>query len=281
MATYAHPHVLVDTQWVASHLNDSNVRLIESAFDTEDYDTGHIPGALAWTWNEDFQHPLRKDIPDKDGWEALLSRSGIANDTTVVVYGAPNNWYGTFAFWLLKIYGHPDARIMNGGREKWTAEGRPLTTEVPTIAPTRYQAQEPDRSIRALRDMVQESLGNPSRVLVDVREPEEYAGKLMPSWKLPQERGQRGGHIPGAVNIPWHMALQEDGTFKPVEELQALYTGKGVTPDKEVISYCVIGGRSNQTWFVLTYLLGYPNVRLYDGSWLEWGGLIGVPIEKE
>lgn len=281
MPTYAYPHVLVDPLWVADHLTTPTVRLIESAFDAEDYDSGHIPGALAWTWDEDFQHPLRKDIPDKDGWEALLSRSGISSETTVVVYGAPNNWYGTFAFWLLKIYGHVDVRIMNGGREKWIAEGRPLTTEVPTIAPKRYRAQAPDWSIRARRDLVLESIGDPSRVLVDVREPDEYAGRIPPSWKLPHERGQRGGHIPGAVNIPWHMALKEDGTFKPVEELQALYAGEGVTPDKEVITYCVIGGRSNQTWFVLAHLLGYPNVRLYDGSWLEWGGLIDVPIEKE
>ncbi len=280
MASYAYPDVLVETHWVADHLDDLNIRLIESAFDREDYDSGHIPGALAWTWNEDFQHPIRKDIPDKEGWEVLLARSGIANDTTIVAYGAPSNWYATFAFWLLTIYGHRDVRIMNGGREKWMAESRTLTTDLPAVTPTTYQAQEPDWTIRALRDLVQESIGNPSRILVDVREPEEYRGTLRPSWKFPDEGGQRGGHIPGAVNIPPGMALQDDGTFKPVEALQEIYASQGVTADKEAITYCVIGGRSNQTWFVLKYLLGYPQVRLYDGSWLEWGGLIGVPIEK-
>jgi len=280
MATYAFPNVLVETQWVADHLDDPDVRLIESAFNREDYDSGHIPGALAWTWNEDFQHPIRKDIPDKEGWEALLARSGIAKDTTVVVYGAPSNWYATYAFWLLTIFRHQDVRIMNGGREKWEAESRALTTDAPVVTPTTYQGRNPDRTIRALRDRVQESIGNPSRVLVDVRGTDEYRGKLMPSWKLPDEGGQRGGHIPGAVNIPWSVALQDDGTFKPVEALQDLYSSQGVTADKEAITYCVIGGRSNQTWFVLKYLLGYPHVRLYDGSWLEWGGLIGAPIEE-
>ncbi len=280
MASYAYPDVLVETQWVADHLDDPNVRLIEAAYDTEKYDLEHIPGALPWTWNQDFQHPIRKDIPNKEGWEALLARSGIANDTTIVAYGAPSNWYATFAFWLLTIYGHRDVRIMNGGREKWMAESRTLTTDLPAVTPTTYQAQEPDWTIRALRDLVQESIGNPSRILVDVREPEEYRGTLRPSWKFPDEGGQRGGHIPGAVNIPPGMALQDDGTFKPVEALQEIYASQRVTADKEAITYCVIGGRSNQTWFVLKYLLGYPQVRLYDGSWLEWGGLIGVPIEK-
>lgn len=280
MANYAYPDVLVETQWVADHLDDPNVRLIEAAYDTEKYDLEHISGALPWTWNQDFQHPVRKDVPDKEGWEALLARSGVANDTIIVAYGAPSNWYATFAFWLLTIYGHRDVRIMNGGREKWTAESRPLTTDVPAVTPATYQAQEPDWTIRASRDLVQESIGNPGRVLVDVRDPDEYRGALRSSWKLPDEGGQRGGHIPGAVNIPWSMALQDDGTFIPVEALQELYTSQGVTADKEAITYCVIGGRSNQTWFVLKYLLGYPHVRLYDGSWLEWGGLIGVPIEK-
>jgi thiosulfate/3-mercaptopyruvate sulfurtransferase len=280
MSGYEHPEVLVDTQWVADHQNTPNIRVIESAFNSQDYDSGHMSGALAWTWTEDFQHPVRKDVPDRAGWEALLSRSGITNETTVILYGGPRNWYGTFAFWLLKIYGHSDVRLMNGGREKWIAENRPMTTEVPTMTRTRYRATEPDWSIRALRDHVQESISNPNRVLVDVREPEEYAGQLMPAWKLPQERGQRGGHIPGAVNIPWHTALNEDGTFKSAEELKAMLIGKGVIPDKEIVAYCVIGGRSNQTWFVLKYLLGYPRVRLYDGSWLEWGSLIAAPIEK-
>lgn len=280
MQDYAHPEVLVETQWVADNLDDPNIRLIEAAYDTEKYDLGHIPGALPWTWKQDFQHPVRKDVPDKDGVEALLARSGIAKDTTVVVYGAPNNWYATFGFWLLTIYGHRNIRVMNGGREKWAAEGRPLTTDEPVVTATTYRAQEPDWTVRASRDRVQESIGMPSRVLVDVRGSDEYRGKLMPTWKLSEEGGQRGGHIPGAVNIPWNLAQQDDGTFKPVEALQEIFSTQGVTADKEAITYCVIGGRSNQTWFVLKFLLGYSQVRLYDGSWLEWGGLVGVPIDK-
>lgn len=280
MQDYANPDVLVETQWVADHLNDPNVRLIEAAYDTEEYDLEHIPGTLPWTWKQDFQHPLRKDVPDKDGYEALLTRSGITKDTTVVVYGAPNNWYATFGFWLLTLYGHRDIRVINGGREKWVAEGRPMTTNEPVVTATRYRTQEPDWTVRASRDRVQESIDNPSRILVDVRDPDEYRGELRSSWKLPEEGGQRGGHIPGAVNIPWNLAQQDDGTFKSVEALQEIYSSQGVTAEKEVITYCVIGGRSNQTWFVLKYLLGYPQVRLYDGSWLEWGGLIGVPIDK-
>jgi len=280
MTSYADPNVLVETQWVADHLDDPNVRLIEAAYDTENYDLGHISGALPWTWNQDFQHPVRKDVPDKEGWEALLARSGITNDTTVVVYGAPSKYYATYAVWLLTIYGHQDIRLMNGGREKWKAENRLLTTDVSAVTQTTYQAQEPDWSFRALLDRVQGSIGNPNRVLVDVREPEEYCGALSPTWELPFEGGQRGGRIPGAVNILWSKVLQNDGTFKPVEALQEIYTSQGVTAEKEAITYCVIGGRSSHTWFVLKYLLGYPQVRLYDGSWLEWGGLIGAPIER-
>ncbi len=280
MASYAYPDVLVETQWVADRLDDPNVRLIEAGYDTEIYDLEHIPGALPWTWNQDFQHPVRKDVPNIEGWEALLARSGIANDTTVVVYGAPSKYYATYAVWLLTIYGHRDIRLMNGGRDKWTAESRPLTTAVSAVTQTTYRAQEPDWTNRALRDLVQESIGNPNRILVDVREPEEYCGTLSPTWKLPEEGGQRGGRIPGAVNILWSMVLQDDGTFKPVESLQEIYDSQGVSAEKESIIYCVIGGRSSHTWFVLKYLLGYPQVRLYDGSWLEWGGLIGAPIEK-
>ena len=280
MPSYAHPDVLVETQWVADHLDDPTIRLIESAYSTEDYDSGHIPGALAWNWAEDFQHPIRKDIPDKGDWESLLARSGITADTTIVVYGAPNNWYATFAFWLLTIYGHRDIRVLNGGREKWIAEGHPLTTEIPAITPTTYKAEESDWSNRALRDRVQQSIGNPDRILVDVRDPEEYEGALYAAWKLPSDGAQRGGHIPDAVNIPWALAKEDDGTFKTADALRELYTNQGVTEDKEAIAYCVIGGRSCQTWFVLKYLLGYPHVRLYDGSWLEWGVLIDAPIEK-
>jgi thiosulfate/3-mercaptopyruvate sulfurtransferase len=280
MLNYAHPEILVDTQWVAEHLNDPKVRIVEAGYDISDYASGHIPGAMGWAWSIDFQHPIRKDLPDKEGMGQLLTRSGIANDTTIVVYGANRNGYATFALWLLKIYGHKDVRVMNGNREKWIAEGRPLTTEIPTVSPSVYTTKEPDWSIRELRDRVLESIGKPGRILVDVRTSEEYHGQLWDGWKYQAEASQRGGHIPGAVNIPWDMTLKEDGTFKSFEELQALYNNSGVTIEKEVISYCIVGGRSNHTWFVLTYLLGYPKVRLYDGSWAEWSTLIGAPVEK-
>lgn len=279
MSNFAYPDVLVETAWVEDCLGDPTVRLIEAAFDAEEYGTEHVPGALPWTWSQDFQHPIRKDIPDKEGWEALLSCSGIMPDTTIVTYGGQSNWYATFAFWLLKIYGHQDVRVMNGGRQKWLAENRPMTTDSVSVAPSTYRAQEPDWSDRALRDLVLDSIEDPDRILVDVRETDEYEGVIRSGWRLPSEGGQRGGRIPGAVNIPWNLALRDDGTFKPVDSLRELYTRQGVTADKEAITYCVIGGRSNQTWFVLKYLLGYPRVRLYDGSWLEWGGLIGAPVE--
>ena len=280
MSKYAHPEVLVDTHWVAEHLNDPKVRVVDVGYNTNAYDTSHLPGAVGWAWSTDFQHPIRKDLPDQAGLEELLARSSIENDMTIIVYGARGHGYATFALWLLKIHGHADVRVMNGNREKWIAEGRPVTTEVPTLPRSDYQAKAPDWSIRALRDLVKESIGKPNCVLVDVRTPEEYHGQLWDGWKYQVEASQRGGHIPGAVNIPWDRTLKEDGTFKPMEELQALYANNGVIPDKEVISCCIVGGRSNHTWFVLTYLLGYPNVRLYDGSWAEWGTLIGVPIEK-
>ena len=208
-----------------------------------------------------------------------MARSGIERDTTVIVYGTRRNGYATFALWLLKMHGHLDVRYMDGNREKWVEEGRPLTTEVTEIKPSTYHAGEPDESIRALRDHVLDSIGRPERILVDVRNPEEYHGELWESWKFSSEASQRGGHIPGAVNIPWNLTVNTDGTLKPRQELQELYTSFGVTLDKEVIPYCIVGGRSNHTWFVLKYLLGYPNVRLYDGSWAEWGTLVGVPEE--
>ncbi len=280
MTGYAHPEVVVDTQWVAAHLAAPNVRIVEAGYDLSLYNSGHIPGAVGWGWSTDFQHPTRKDLPDQRGMEELLSRSGIANNTTIVVYGTRRNGYATFALWLLKIHGHDDMRVMDGNREKWVAEGRPMTTEMPAIMPSVYKAREPDWKSRALRDRVLDSIGKAECILVDVRTPEEYHGQLWDEWKYPTEASQRGGHIPGAVNIPWNMTIQEDGTFKSVEELQTLYTNNGVTLNKEVIPYCIVGGRSNHTWFVLTCLLGYPDVRLYDGSWAEWGTLIGVPIEK-
>lgn len=281
MAEYAHPEVVVDTQWVADHLNDPKVRLVEVDVDTTSYDSGHAPGAVGWNWKKDTQQPVRRDVPEKAAWEALLSRSGISNDTTIVFYGDNNNWFATFAFWLSKIYGHGDARMMNGGRKKWVDENRPLTTDVPSITPTTYTAKNPDWSLRAVRDQVRDLVNKANAALVDVRSPDEYSGKLLAPAHLPQEGAQRGGHIPGAVNIPWLSAVNEsDGTFKTADELKFIYTSKGVTSDKDIVAYCRIGERSSHTWFVLKYLLGYDNVCNYDGSWTEWGSLIGAPIEK-
>ncbi len=277
---YAHPQVLVETDWVAQHLSDPKVRLIEVDVDTTAYDSGHIPGAVSWNWKLDTQQPLRRDIPDRAGMEALLSRSGVSNDTMVVLYGDNNNWFATFAFWLLKLYGHRDARVMNGGRKKWIDEGREVPTQRVTPARASYRASEPDVSVRALRGMVHDSIGQAPWALVDVRSPKEYSGELLAPENLPQEGAQRGGHIPGAANIPWGQAVREDGTFKSAADLQALYQGRGITPDRRIIAYCRIGERSSHTWFVLKYLLGYPDVRNYDGSWTEWGSLIGEPIER-
>ncbi len=277
---YAHPEVLVETDWVAAHLDDPEVRLLEVDVDTTAYDSGHIPGAVGWNWTTDTQHPVRRDIPDRALMEALLSRSGVARNSTVVLYGDNNNWFATFAFWLLKMYGHPDARIMNGGRQKWLDEGRPVTTRTPEINPTSYGLDEADTRARALREDVLAHLKNPAGALVDVRSPDEYSGRLLAPPNLPQEGSQRGGHIPGAANIVWARAVNEDGTFKSYPELEELYGENGITADKEIIAYCRIGERSSHTWFVLTYLLGYPRVRNYDGSWTEYGSLIGVPIEK-
>ncbi len=277
---YAHPEVLVDTDWAAQHLNDKNIRLVEVDVDTSAYDTGHIPGAIAWNWKRDTQQPIRRDIPDQAAFEELLNKSGITNDTTVILYGDNNNWFATFAFWLLKLYGHKDARVIDGGRKKWLDEGRQLTNDVPSVPRTTYKAKSPDGDIRALRDFVQGTVSHAKRALVDVRSPKEFSGELVAPENLPQEGAQRGGHIPGAANIPWGQAVKENGAFKSAEELKALYGGKGIVPEKEVVAYCRIGERSSHTWFVLKYLLGYPNVRNYDGSWTEWGSLVGAPIEK-
>jgi thiosulfate/3-mercaptopyruvate sulfurtransferase len=277
---YARPHTLVQTDWVAAHSGDPNVRLVEVEVDTSAYETGHIPGAIGWDWRVDLQrHPVR-DIPDRAEWEALLSRSGIGNDDLVVLYGDNNNWFAAFAYWLFKLHGHADVCLMDGGRLKWVAEGRELTTDVPAVIPTTYQAQEADSRLRAFRDQVAATLGRPDTALVDVRSPKEYSGELLAPENLPQEGAQRGGHIPGAQSIPWATAVAEDGTFKPAAELRSIYGGKGVTPETATIAYCRIGERSAHTWFVLTELLGYPDVRNYDGSWTEWGSLIGAPIEQ-
>ncbi|MCS6907713.1 MAG: sulfurtransferase [Anaerolineales bacterium] len=277
---YAHPEALVETEWVAEHLNDPKVRLVESNEDPLLYETGHIPGAVKVDWFTTLQHPLRRDFIEKPQFEELCRRLGIANDTTVVFYGDKNNWFACYAFWLFAYYGHEHLKIMNGGRTKWVAEGRPLTTEVPTYPPTDYKAKDPDPSIRAFREDVfrQMERGLP---LVDVRSPQEYSGELIHMPNYPQEGAQRGGHIPGAVNIPWAQAVNpETSTFKPAAELRQLYEQYGITPDKEIIAYCRIGERSSLTWFVLRYLLGYPHVKNYDGSWTEWGNLVNAPIEK-
>jgi len=277
---YAHPEVLVDTQWVADHLNDPTVKLVEVDVDTNAYDAGHIKGAIGLDWRKDLQARPIRDLLSKEGLEALLSSKGISSDDTLIVYGDNNNWFAAWFVWNLKYYGHKDVRLINGGRKKWQDEGRELVTDPPTITPATYKAGQPNTAIRALRDEVLADLGRAGVVLVDVRSPKEYSGELLAPENLPQEGAQRGGHIPGAANIPWGQAVREDGTFKPVEELRALYASKGVTPDKAVIAYCRIGERSSHTWFVLHYLLDYPKVRNYDGSWTEWGSLIAAPIEK-
>lgn len=280
MSAYAHPEVLVSTEWAAEHRIDPKVRLIEVDVDTSSYDKGHVAGAIGIDWQRQLQRQPVRDLVSKEELEALLSKSGVANDHTIVVYGDNNNWFAAWAFWLLKYYGHKDVRLMDGGRAKWVAEGRELVIDAPTHATTTYKAKGPDESVRALRDLVLDATKKKDRQLVDVRSPKEYSGELLAPENLPQEGAQRGGHIPGAANIPWAQAVKEDGTFKSADDLRALYESKGVKPGTETIAYCRIGERSSHTWFVLSYLLGYPKVRNYDGSWTEWGSLIGAPIER-
>ena len=279
-ATGTRPDVLVSTDWVAQHLSDESIRLVEVDVDTTAYESGHIPGAIGFNWQTQLQHRVRRDIISREEFEQLLSESGISNDHTVILYGDNNNWFAAYAFWLFSIYGHEKLYLMDGGRKKWLAEGRPLTTDVPRYPRTRYQAEEPDWTLRAYSAQVMQAIGNPQVALVDVRSPQEFTGEVIAPPGM-TETAQRGGHIPGAVNIPWAQAVNEDGTFKSVHELRALYTSKGITPDKEVIAYCRIGERSSHTWFVLRHLLGYPHVRNYDGSWTEWGNLVGAPIERD
>ncbi|HEX2514662.1 MAG TPA: sulfurtransferase [Chloroflexota bacterium] len=276
---YANPAALVSTEWVAAHGADPGVRLVEVDVDTGAYDQGHVRGAVGWNWQTDLSDPVRRDIPSREAWEALLARSGIGNDTRVVFYGDNNNWFAAFAYWVARLYGHRDAALMNGGRKKWEAEGRELVTDAPSVAPATYRAQEPDLSLRAFRDQVLQALGAPGTALVDVRSPAEFSGEVLAPPGLP-ETAQRAGHIPGAVNVPWAQAANEDGTFKSRAELAALYGGKGVAGEQPVVAYCRIGERSSHTWFVLKELLGYPDVRNYDGSWTEWGSVIGAPIDN-
>lgn len=281
-AKVAHPESIVETSWVAEHLNDKNLALVEVDVDTRAYEQGHIPGAVGWNWSTQLNDTLRRDILNKEQFQKLMGESGITRNTTVILYGDNNNWFATFAFWLLKMYGHRRAKIMNGGRQKWINEGRPMTTEVPRPERRIYRASDPDPSIRATRDYILSLVSNRNNIgLVDVRSPDEFSGKLLAPPNLPQEGSQRGGHIPGAINVPWATAVnQADGTFKSVDELKKIYGDKGITADKEIIAYCRIGERSSHTWFVLTQILGYNKVRNYDGSWTEYGSIVGAPIER-
>jgi thiosulfate/3-mercaptopyruvate sulfurtransferase len=279
MAEYAHPEVLVSTEWVAGHGNDPNVKVVEVDVDTKAYDEGHVPGALAWAWNTQLCDTLRRDILSREQFETLMSSSGITPQTTLVIYGDNNNWFAAWALWQAKIYGHRDVRLMNGGRKKWLSEGRELSTESPVLKPSNYAAKQPDLSLRAFLAQVQKASAERVTSLVDVRSPQEFTGEILAPPGLP-ETCQRGGHIPGARSIPWGKACNEDGTFKSAGELRALYGGEGVDGSRPVIAYCRIGERSSHTWFVLKYLLGFGNVTNYDGSWTEWGNLVGVPVER-
>jgi len=280
MADYANPDALVDVDWVKAHASDPNVRLVEVDVDTTAYDAGHIPGALGWNWQIDLQQHPARDIPDQQEWEALLSRSGIAPDTTVVLYGDNHNWFAAFAYWIFKLYGHDKVALLDGGRAKWLAEGGDLTTDPATVTPASYTVTKTRPELRAFRDDVQHAVSNNGTAIIDVRSPKEYSGELLAPETVPQEGAQRGGHVPGAQNVPWATAVAPDSTFRPVEELRAIYGDKGVDTETPAIAYCRIGERSAHTWFVLSELLGIPDVRNYDGSWTEWGSLIGAPIER-
>jgi thiosulfate/3-mercaptopyruvate sulfurtransferase len=287
--SYAHPEVLVDTQWVQDHMQDTTkVRIAEVDYDPKsNYMLGHIPGSVLFDWKQDINDPVSRNVLSKQACEDLIQRVGISNDTTLILYGDFNNWFAAFAFWVFKYYGYKDVRLMNGGRKKWLQEDRPLSKEIPSNYPKgNFKASEPDNNIRVFLNQVKEALEDANKKgrgikMVDVRSPKEFTGEILAPPEYPTEHAQRGGHIPSAVNIPWAQAVNDnDGTFKSVDELRKLYELKDITPDKEVIAYCRIGERSSHTWFVLKYLLGYPNVKNYDGSWTEWGNMIANPVEK-
>src|SRR5579859_6660196 len=284
MAAYAHPEVLVDTEWVSLHLKDPKVRIAEVDYDpAANYQMGHIPGSVLFDWRADINDPVARDIPNAEAITKLLRKAGVDAGTTLVLYGDFNNWFAAFAFWVFTYYGIRDIRLMNGGRKKWISEDRELVKEAPKHAAGTVSAQPGDEHLRSYLEDVRRALPEVKAgrlKLVDVRGPKEFTGEITAPPEYPTEHAQRGGHIPGAANIPWAQAVQEDGTFRSREELEKLYHGKGITPDRPVITYCRIGERSSHTWFVLKYLLGYPDVRNYDGSWTEWGNLVRTPIEK-
>ena len=276
---YANDQALVDADWAKAHLNDPSVRFVEVDVDTTSYEQSHIPGAVAWNWTSQLSDGIRRDIAGREEFSALLSASGIGPDTTIALYGDNNNWFAAWAYWQLKLYGHSDVRIINGGRKFWLDNGLPLSVDVVSYAATGYELPEPDFSLRAYRDDILPRLDDPTLALVDVRSPAEYNGEIIAPPGM-SETAQRAGHIPGAASIPWAQTVREDGTFKSAEDLATLYEAKGITADKDIIAYCRIGERSSHSWFVLHELLGYKRVRNYDGSWTEYGSLIGVPIEK-
>lgn len=280
---YVHSEVLVDTKWVEDHTKDSNVRVAEVDYDPKaNYELGHVPGAVLFDWKQDINDPISRNVLSKQACEDLLQRAGINNDTTLILYGDFNNWFAAFAFWVFKYYGYKDVRLMNGGRKKWLQEDRPVSKDLPNYSRGNFRVSEPDKNIRIFLNEVKQALDAKDRIrMVDVRSPKEFTGEILAPPEYPTEHAQRGGHIPSAVNIPWAQAVNDnDGTFKSADELKKLYESKGIAPDKEIIAYCRIGERSSHTWFVLKYLLGYPNVKNYDGSWTEWGNIIANPIEK-
>jgi len=280
MDAYAHPESIVETEWVYENLADPSVRLVEVDVDTNAYDKGHILGSIGWNWQSQLQQGTVRDLIDKEGMQKLLSESGISNSTTVVLYGDNNNWFACWAFWQLKYYGHQDVRIMNGGRIKWELEEKPLVETKTEVDSVSYVAKDSNESLRAYRDQILKDLSASGMSLVDVRSPDEYNGLLFAPENVPQEGSQRAGHIPGAKNVPWAQATDSDGTFKSHAELLQLYTDNGITGEGNTVTYCRIGERSSHTWFVLTQLLGYSNVSNYDGSWTEWGSIVGAPIQK-
>jgi len=279
--SYAHPEVLVDTNWVLQHHKDANVRIAEVDYDpVANYNLGHVPEAVLIDWKKDINDPVRRDILSQEANTELLQRVGVSDNTTLVLYGDYNNWFAAFAFWVFKYYGFKDVRLMNGGRKKWLEEERPIAKEIPTSTKGSFKASKPNDSLRAYLQDVRNVIGKKGHGLVDVRGPKEFSGEILAPPEYPNEHAQRGGHIPGASNIPWAQAVKDDGTFKSVEELKQLYEPKGITKDKKIITYCRIGERSSHTWFVLKYLLGYSDVKNYDGSWTEWGNMVRNPVEK-